>query len=394
MKSKFKGSRLEQLFNDIKDMGGTVYLVGGVVRNEFLGLELFINQDDIDIEVHGLSINDYIELLSHYGIVDCSKQNYGMLRVDTFKNCDFSTPRTESKNGNGHNTFDVKIFNTLPLELASSRRDFTVNSIYYDYFENQYIDLYNGIKDCTNRILNSVNEVTFKDDYLRIFRAGQLISRFDFQPTVGLIDLCKLMKRDDYAIDYDLIRNEFYKLLRGNKIIKGLQFYQDIGWINTKYSVNDVDDFFDDSKESLMYLYHLDQSFSVLSIKMKKRYDYYIMCIQKLLVASVFNENSYMLFMYQFLHTIDVRFIKFLKFYNIEISDKNITKFMYFFSLYGFDIIKPFIQYNDLVSVYQIDSKKVKNMLVYCYKMQLEGKPKAYCIESLIEVEEFNLYEK
>ena len=44
------------------------------------------------------------------------------------------------------------------------RRDFTINSIGYDYFTKEFLDPFDGLNDLKNRVLKHINDKTFVED--------------------------------------------------------------------------------------------------------------------------------------------------------------------------------------------------------------------------------------
>jgi len=111
----------------VADAGGRTWLVGGCVRDAFLGLPV----RDLDLEVFGLddaSLRSTLEAefrLSYVG------QSYGIYKLHGVP-LDVGLPRRESKTGRGHKSFEVTADPDLSLTEAAARRDFTINAIYYD----------------------------------------------------------------------------------------------------------------------------------------------------------------------------------------------------------------------------------------------------------------------
>ena len=54
---------VREVAEKVAENGGRVYLVGGCVRDEILGKE----NKDIDIEIHGISVNDVENILDTVG---------------------------------------------------------------------------------------------------------------------------------------------------------------------------------------------------------------------------------------------------------------------------------------------------------------------------------------
>jgi len=65
----------------------------------------------------------------------------------------------------------------------ASRRDFTINSLYYDPNENIIFDFYNGIKDLEDKILRMIGEpkIRYKEDPARILRIARFAAKTGFK---------------------------------------------------------------------------------------------------------------------------------------------------------------------------------------------------------------------
>lgn len=175
-------------------LGGSVYYVGGHVRDEFLGIE----SKDIDIEVHGLEIDQLKEILKEYGQVDLVGESFGIFMVKGF-DLDISMPRIEEAKGRGHRDFDVSVNPHLGTFKAARRRDFTINSIMKNVLNGEIVDHYGGINDIEKGILRCVDEKTFGDDPLRVLRAARFAAKLDFQIEERTLDICSKVKLDSLS---------------------------------------------------------------------------------------------------------------------------------------------------------------------------------------------------
>ena len=50
-----------------------------------------------------------------------------------------------------------------------------------DVLSEEIIDSFNGIEDLNNKIIRHVNDESFCEDPLRVFRGAQFAARFDFE---------------------------------------------------------------------------------------------------------------------------------------------------------------------------------------------------------------------
>lgn len=167
---------IKKVSKEVSELGGRVYYVGGYVRDKFLNKE----NKDIDVEVYNIPLDRLKSVLSKHGEVVEVGESFGILMVKGYE-IDFSLPRTETKQGDKHTDFKVKIDSTLDVETATKRRDFTINSVLQDVLTEEYIDYYNGISDIKKGVIRYVNKDTFIEDELRVLRACQFASRFNFK---------------------------------------------------------------------------------------------------------------------------------------------------------------------------------------------------------------------
>jgi tRNA nucleotidyltransferase (CCA-adding enzyme) len=166
-------------------------LVGGSVRDHFLQLPI----KDYDVEVYGLeSIEDLEEILAQYGSVNLVGKSFGVLKFQyDGEEYDFSFPRTEQKTGTGHRGFDVSVDGAMSFKEASKRRDFTLNAMGYDIEEECFLDPYHGRRDMKKKLLCHIDDETFIEDPLRVYRAIQFSARFGYALAEDTFKLCRSM---------------------------------------------------------------------------------------------------------------------------------------------------------------------------------------------------------
>jgi len=154
---------------------------------------------------------------------------------------DFSFPRHDSKVSKGHKGFRVEIDQNLDFKTASSRRDFTINSMGYDVKTKKLLDPFDGAKDLKRKMLKAVDTNKFQEDPLRLFRAVQFSARFDFDIDKNLFDTCQYMVKNGLIDELakERIFEELKKLfLKSEKISKGILFLHEMG-IFKKYHISD-----------------------------------------------------------------------------------------------------------------------------------------------------------
>lgn len=200
-----------EIAKKVNSIGGTAYFVGGYVRDKIRGVE----NHDIDIEVHGIFQNDLEKILRSFGNINIIGKSFGIYNIE-HKNLDIAMPRKERKNGEGHRGFDVDIDPFLGLENAAKRRDFTINSLMQNIITGEIIDKFGGLSDIENKLIRYVDRDSFIEDPLRVFRACQFASRFNYRITEDTINLCS--KIDTSYLSKERVYEETSKsLLKSNK---------------------------------------------------------------------------------------------------------------------------------------------------------------------------------
>lgn len=184
--------KIEELAKEVKKLNGETYFVGGYVRDKIINkiYNKNIEIKDIDVEIHGITIEKLKILLNKLGgYVEIGK-SFGIFKLNGY-DFDIALPRVETKKGLGHRDFDITVNPFLGTYNSSIRRDFTINSIMQNVLTGEYIDHFNGIDDIKNKIIRHIDEKTFVEDSLRVLRACQLSSRLDFEIYDYTRELCK-----------------------------------------------------------------------------------------------------------------------------------------------------------------------------------------------------------
>ena len=85
-----------------------------------------------------------------------------------------------------------------------------------DVLSGEIIDSFNGIEDLNNKIIRHVNDESFCEDPLRVFRGAQFAARFDFE----IDEKTKLLSStmDVSSLAFERVFDELKKaLLKANK---------------------------------------------------------------------------------------------------------------------------------------------------------------------------------
>jgi tRNA nucleotidyltransferase (CCA-adding enzyme) len=207
------------------EMGLGLYIVGGVVRDLFLGRANF----DFDLVVEGDAISlaqrlakDSQAKLTVHSRFGTAKLNYPDFSLD------LATARSETYSQPG----------TLPTVKPGSlkddliRRDFSINAMVLRLNPQRFgelIDLYHGKDDLDNRLIRILHPNSFIDDATRILRAIRYEQRLGFKLES---ETEKLLRRDVTmlnTISGDRIRHELELILKEDKPERALRRAEELG---------------------------------------------------------------------------------------------------------------------------------------------------------------------
>ena len=146
-----------------------IYLVGGAVRDELLGISN--NKSVKDYVVVGSSPQEMKSL----GYRQVGK-NFPVF-IDPDSSDEYALARIESKVGIGYSGFEFDTSKSVTLEQDLYRRDLTINAIARN-LEGELIDPYGGLDDIKTKTIRHVSDA-FSEDPVRLLRVARFASRFD-----------------------------------------------------------------------------------------------------------------------------------------------------------------------------------------------------------------------
>ena len=195
-----------KIANIIKEKGGTLYLVGGAVRDELMGIKSI----DEDYCVVGLSHDDFIKLFPEAFNRGKSFEVFDMYGKE------FALARVEKKRGKGHKEFDVITDKNITIYEDLKRRDLTINSIAKDVLTGEIIDPYNGRGDLKNGIIRATSDC-FAEDPLRVYRAARFACKFNFEIEKSTLKLMNSLKSELAHLSAERVFDEMRKALSYDK---------------------------------------------------------------------------------------------------------------------------------------------------------------------------------
>jgi tRNA nucleotidyltransferase (CCA-adding enzyme) len=143
-----------------------VYLVGGAVRDELLGLPV----KERDWVVVGGAREELLRLKYR----EVGRDFPVFLHPDTHE--EYALARRERKVAPGYRGFSVEFGPEVTLEEDLARRDLTINAMARSS-DGTVVDPYGGKRDIESRTLRHVSEA-FVEDPVRVLRVGRFAARF------------------------------------------------------------------------------------------------------------------------------------------------------------------------------------------------------------------------
>ena len=152
-----------------------VYLVGGAVRDQWLGRPI----KDKDFVVVGATIEQMLAA----GFQQVGADFPVFLHPTTRE--EYALARTERKQGHGYQGFSVHAGPQVTLQEDLQRRDLTINAMAIEVvsldddtpINDHIVDYYGGLKDIEHKTLRHVSEA-FSEDPLRVLRVARFYGRY------------------------------------------------------------------------------------------------------------------------------------------------------------------------------------------------------------------------
>lgn len=170
------------IIRKLKEAGFDGYLVGGGVRDLLVGLK----PKDFDIATNATP-QEVKKRVPHCFIIGRrfklvhAKRGDKIFEVATYRREATDEELQEASDHTELNFIEENFFGTLKED--SFRRDFTVNSLFYDPLDENLIDHCGGLKDISQQTLRMIGSPVerLKEDPVRILRALRLSQKLNFQ---------------------------------------------------------------------------------------------------------------------------------------------------------------------------------------------------------------------
>ncbi len=208
--------------------GYEAYLVGGCVRDLLLGMR----PKDFDVatsarpeQVRELFRNSRV-IGRRFRLVHVLFGGGKVIEVATFRR----NPHEETEEEGGEGRPDPRAHDAAHLLIRSdnvfgeadedaTRRDFTINALFYDLEANQILDWTGGLPDIERRVVNTIGEPTvrFREDPVRILRALKFAGRLDLGIAPEVYDAIVSCRQTLELAARPRLSEEILRLLRGGQ---------------------------------------------------------------------------------------------------------------------------------------------------------------------------------
>ena len=193
-------SKIEKTFTN------EIYLVGGTVRDYYLGLES-TDRDIIVMDEDAKTFSLKLAELFDATFVPLDEENkiYRIVLPDKINYIDVTNPVGDS------------------IENDLMRRDLTINAIAVNIRTGELIDISGGVTDIKNKCINYVNELNFVDDPLRLLRVYRFQALYGFELAPETIDaVCRYVDLINKPA-VERISHEIMALFSGKYTAKALE---------------------------------------------------------------------------------------------------------------------------------------------------------------------------
>jgi tRNA nucleotidyltransferase/poly(A) polymerase len=198
-----------EIVKRLRGAGFEALWAGGCVRDRLLGL---VPKDyDVATDARPEEIRDLfgrrrtLPIGAAFGVVSVlGPRAAGQIDVVTF--------RSDSSYSDGRHP-DRVTFTTA--EVDATRRDFTINGLFYDPVNDQVVDYVHGQEDIQHRIIRAIGDphLRFSEDKLRMLRAVRFAAAYGFQIEPATLRAIREMAAEVTTVSAERIGAEIRRML-------------------------------------------------------------------------------------------------------------------------------------------------------------------------------------
>jgi hypothetical protein len=273
------------------------YIVGGAIRDLYIRPNVVPKDLDIATSANPADVHKIFKSSKFVG------EAFGVCLVN-FNNLQFEVTsfRKEGKYINKRKPENISKGTFLE---DSNRRDFTINSLYYDPIKKLIIDPHNGLNDIKNKVIQCVGNPNdrFHEDVLRILRMIRFAANLNFNISKESLQAAKKEVKEIVHLSKERILLEFQKVKIG-------RFFFFIENIHNIFEIKN--------------LYYLNNGFNFL---VKSNNNENKLSIEKIKIGTQFNFFNFfktLLFKYEVKKNHKDDFINIIDSWPISVDDKKV----------------------------------------------------------------------
>lgn len=205
----------------LQQAGFDTFWVGGCVRDFLLGRE----PQDFDVATDAKP--EQVEKL-FCKTIPVGKKFGVIIVVENEIQFQVATFRAEADYQDGRRPEKIEFANA---EADASRRDFTVNGLFYDPLTEKIHDWVGGEKDLRSKIIRTIGnpDERFGEDHLRMLRAVRFAAQLNFEIEPQTFEAIQTLAQKIKIISAERIRDELLKLFCPPHAARGLVLLRDSG---------------------------------------------------------------------------------------------------------------------------------------------------------------------
>jgi poly(A) polymerase len=209
------------LVRQLQAAGFEAFWVGGCVRDFLLGR----TPEDYDIATSATPAR--IEALFEQTI-PVGKKFGVIVVVRAGHEFQIATFRAEADYADGRHPRTISYGDA---KADASRRDFTINGLFYDPVAGRLHDWVGGEADLKRKIIRTIGNPAerFAEDHLRLLRTVRFAAQLGFEIETETFGAVRVLAPKIKLISPERIREELWKLFRPPHAARGLQLLQDSG---------------------------------------------------------------------------------------------------------------------------------------------------------------------
>ncbi len=220
--SAVRRERAARVVRRLREQSYQAYLVGGCVR------DLLLEREPADYDVATDAQPDTV-LRLFPGALAVGAQFGVVLVVEEGEQIAVATFRNDGPYPDGRHPQQVSYTHEAREDVL--RRDFTINGLLYDPFEQRILDYIGGEADLRAGIIRTIGaaEQRFAEDRLRMLRAVRFAARFGFRIEEETWQAIRRLHAGILQVSRERVRDEIVKILTEGGARRGFELLEESG---------------------------------------------------------------------------------------------------------------------------------------------------------------------